>query len=79
MLVGHDAVVLIVRYICERLGEQEVLGIQADDPVRNGSITRLLLMPGSGWLLTDYNDVRHLRDQGVEITEHRGELDDRRH
>jgi broad specificity phosphatase PhoE len=78
VLVGHDAVVLLVRYICERLSEQEVLAIQADDPVRNASITRLSLRPGSGWLLTDYNEVGHLRDQGVEITEHRGDVDDRR-
>lgn len=78
VLVGHDAVVLLVRYICERLSEQEVLEIQADDPVRNGSITRLNLKPEGGWALTEYNDVRHLRERGIEITEHQGEIDDRR-
>jgi broad specificity phosphatase PhoE len=78
VLVGHDAVVLLVRYICERMSEQDVLGIQADDPVRNGSITRLNLKPEGGWVLTDYNDVRHLREQGIKITEHQGEVDDRR-
>ena len=77
VLVGHDAVVLLVRYICERLTEQEVLGIQADDPVRNGSITRLTFRPSDGWTLIDYNDVRHLQEQGVVITEHRGEIDER--
>jgi broad specificity phosphatase PhoE len=76
VLVGHDAVVLLVRYICERLTEQEVLGIQADDPVRNGSITRLARRPGGGWALTDYNNVQHLRQHGVGVTEHRGEVDD---
>ena len=40
--------VLIVRYICDRVGEQEVLGIQADDPVLNGSITRLHLRREGG-------------------------------
>jgi broad specificity phosphatase PhoE len=78
VIVGHDAVVLLLRYICESLTEQQVLGIQVDSPVRNGSITRLTLRPGQGWALTDYNDVRHLNEQGVEITEHRGEVDDRR-
>ena len=36
VLVGQDAVVLIVRYICERLSEQEVMGIQAVDPLPPG-------------------------------------------
>ena len=78
VLVGHDAVVLLVRYICERLSEQQVLSIQADDPVRNVSITRLARQSDGSWTLTDYNNVRHLQDQGVEITEHRGDVDDRR-
>jgi broad specificity phosphatase PhoE len=78
VIVGHDAVVLLLRYICEGLTEQQVLGIQAESPVRNGSITRLVLRSGQGWALTDYNDVRHLDEHGVEITEHRGEIDDRR-
>ena len=78
MIVAHDAVVLLLRYICERLSEQQVLAVQSDSPVRNGSITRLVRGPDRGWTLTDYNDVRHLQEQGVEITEHRGEVDDRR-
>ena len=78
VIVAHDAVVLLLRYICERLTEQQVLAIQADSPVRNGSITRFVLRPDEGWVLTDYNDVRHLHEQGVEVTEHRGEVDDRR-
>lgn len=78
VLVGHDAVVLLVRYICERLSEQQVLSIQADDPVRNVSITRLVRQSDGRWTLADYNNVRHLRQQGVEITEHRGDVDDRR-
>lgn len=77
VVVAHDAVVLLVRYLCERLTEQEVLRIQAEEPVRNGSITRLSFRSDEGWELLDYNDVRHLRERGVEITEHRGEVDDR--
>ncbi len=75
VVVAHDAVVLLVRYVCERLTEQEVLRIQAEEPVRNGSITRLSFRPDEGWKLLDYNDVRHLHEQGVEITEHGGEVD----
>jgi broad specificity phosphatase PhoE len=78
VIVGHDAVVLLLRYICERLTEQEALAIQADSPVRNGSITRLVRRTGEGWTLADYNDVHHLHQQGVEVTEHRGEVDERR-
>lgn len=78
VLVAHDAVVLLIRYICEGLSEEQVLAIQAEEPVRNGSITRLVRDPEAGWALVDYNDVRHLQEQGVEVTEHRGDVDDRR-
>lgn len=77
VLVAHDAVVLLIRYVCERLTEQEVLDIQASDPVRNASITRLTFERPDGWMLVDYNDVRHLQEQGVAVTEHAGEVDER--
>lgn len=77
VLVAHDAVVLLIRYVCEGMTEQEVLDLQAGDPVRNASITRLTFARPDGWTLVDYNDVRHLQEQGVAVTEHRGEVDER--
>jgi hypothetical protein len=40
-VVCHDAVVLLVRYICEQLSEQDVLELTSGESVRNVSITRL--------------------------------------
>ena len=71
--------VLLVRYICERMSEQDVLGIQADEPGPQRVDHRPQPQArGLGWVLTDYNDVRHLSAQGIKITEHQGEVDDRR-
>jgi broad specificity phosphatase PhoE len=78
VVVAHDAVVLLLRYVCERLTEQQVLAIQVSEPVRNASVTRLARRLDGSWQLTGYNDVDHLREHGVDVTEHRGETDERR-
>ena len=72
LVVTHDAVILLLRYLCEGLSESEVLGIGIADPVRNTALTSLRRDAG-GWRLVDYNDVRHLQGTGTPVTEHRGE------
>ena len=44
-LVCHDALVLIIRYVCERLTEAELLAIGAATPVLNVSLTQLVRDP----------------------------------
>lgn len=39
LLVAHDVVVLILRYLLEDMTEQEVLGLQRDGLVHNGGLT----------------------------------------
>ena len=48
VLVVHDSVVMLVRYILEGLDEHTVLQIGAAEPVRNASITVLELADGHG-------------------------------
>jgi hypothetical protein len=67
--------VLLIRYVCEGLSEQQVLDIQATDPVRNVSITRLLRRSDRQWELLAYNDVGHVQRSGAPVTEHRGPVD----
>lgn len=74
LVVCHDVLVMIFRYVCERLTEREVLDISAANPVKNVSVTRLVRVPGGQeWRLASFNDVTHLERQDVPITEHPGE------
>jgi len=74
LIVCHDALVLLFRFVCEQLSEDQVLEISARTPVRNVSLTELTReAPGAPWQLVRFNDVRHLEQQGAPVTEHGGE------
>ncbi|GGM08367.1 histidine phosphatase family protein [Dactylosporangium sucinum] len=67
LLVGHEAVVLLVRYLIEGLTESELLGIAHATTMANGSI--------SSWRAEDgvlraewFNAVDHLRRYGAAPT-----------
>lgn len=71
LLVCHDALIMTVRYVTERLDEQQVLAVARDSPVRNLSVTRLARPSGAGvWTLEDYNDVSHLEHEDAPVTHH---------
>jgi broad specificity phosphatase PhoE len=72
LIVCHDAVVLLVRYICEQLSEQDVLELTSGESVRNVSITRLERVDEHRWEMRCFNDVSHLRDEPAPVTEHPG-------
>jgi broad specificity phosphatase PhoE len=69
VLFCHDAVVLILRYVCEGLSESELLGIGASTPVANASLTRLV-REGGDWRLALFNSTDHLEDSGAPVTRH---------
>ena len=74
MLVCHDAVILLFRYILEGMTEQEVLDVAAGTSVLNASITRYVRPEGAGpWTLESFNQADHLSEQGVEVTAHAGD------
>ena len=73
-VVCHDAVIMLFRYICERLSEQELLDIASSTSVRNASVTRLVRPSGRGrWTLESFNAVDHLEPGGAPVTEHAGD------
>lgn len=61
LVVSHDAVILLIRVVCEGLSEADALRLAAAEPLLNGSITQLVREhPQAPWRLERYNDVSHL-------------------
>jgi broad specificity phosphatase PhoE len=76
LIVSHDAVILLFRYVCEQLDEDRVFEIARSGSVTNASVSRLVRQDGEpGWLTAVYNDHQHLEHFGARPTEHPGELD----
>lgn len=74
MLVCHDALILLARYVLEGMTEAEVLDLAAGTSVLNASITRYVRPEGQGpWALESFNVADHLIAEGVEVTEHAGD------
>ena len=74
MLVCHDAVVLLFRYVLEGMSERELLDLAASTTVLNASVTRYVRPDGTGpWTLESFNVAEHLEQQGVQVTEHAGD------
>ncbi|NMR20382.1 histidine phosphatase family protein [Cellulomonas fimi] len=70
LVVCHDAVIMVLRYVCEELTEDAVLEIQRTSTVRNASVTRLLRPTGEGrWTVDAFNLDEHLDEQRVPATE----------
>jgi broad specificity phosphatase PhoE len=74
MLVCHDAVILLFRYVLEGMTEREILDLAASTSVLNASLTRYVRPSGEGpWTLESFNVADHLAEQGVTVTEHAGD------
>lgn len=61
LVVAHDNVVLMLRYVLERLTEQELLAL---DPVRNCSVSAWRSASG-GLRPEQWNAVGHLAAEGA--------------
>jgi len=73
MVVGHQVVVLCLRYIIENLGEEEILAIDAAGDVANCSVTEYVfdasIGKGGGLRLQRYNEVAPMEeDPQAEVT-----------
>ncbi|MET1021371.1 MAG: histidine phosphatase family protein [Arthrobacter sp.] len=74
LLVSHDAVILLFRYILEGLTERELLDVAATSSILNASLTRFVRPGGTGpWQLESFNMADHLLAEGVPVTEHAGD------
>ncbi len=74
LIVSHQVVVLMFRYILERLGEAEILDIDRAHELANCSITTYELEEGDGdgrharLVLGLFNHVAPLEDSGTAVT-----------
>lgn len=74
LVVCHDAVIWLLRYVCEGLTEDELMAQVAERSVRNASVTVLSGGPG-GWRAERFDDVAHLAGD-TAVTEHPGQGDE---
>lgn len=71
LVVAHDAVILLFRYVCEGMDEEQLLQLAGTASVGNASVTRLTRPSGLGlWTAADFNRREHLREHGASVTEH---------
>lgn len=68
LLVGHEAIVLLLRYLLEGLTEADLMALAGATSVANCSITSWRADGAGGWRIVDFNRVDHLRSQGAEPT-----------
>ncbi len=72
LIVSHQVVVLCLRYLLERLSEQEILAIDREGDVANCSITEYHFVDGprrgGDLVLQRYNFVAPLEQHGAEVT-----------
>jgi len=72
LVVGHQVLILVLRYLLERLSEQQILAIDRAEDVANCSLTVFELDPdmgrSGGMALRRWNDVSPLVRLGGEVT-----------
>jgi broad specificity phosphatase PhoE len=67
LLVAHQVVVLLVRYVVERMTEEEILAIDRLGDVANCAVTAYAVVDGQPTLMA-FNDVEHLEEHDAEVT-----------
>jgi broad specificity phosphatase PhoE len=71
IVVTHDAVILLIRYVLQRLTEDELMDLAHGESVGNASITWLSPDPAGGpWLLHEFGAEEHLERHGAPPTKH---------
>jgi broad specificity phosphatase PhoE len=68
MLVAHQAVIMVFRYVLEGLTEQELLEIDGRERIANTSVTRYECDDGE-LRLVQFNAVEHLAAEDEHVTE----------
>ncbi|SOC51858.1 Broad specificity phosphatase PhoE [Blastococcus aggregatus] len=69
VVVAHQAVIMVFRYVLEELTEQELLAVDREEQVANASLTRYERTEDGGFRLVAFNDVDHLVAEDERVTE----------
>jgi broad specificity phosphatase PhoE len=68
LVVSHQVVILLFRYVLERLTEQELLGIDREQELANCGLTEYRFEGGAGMVLHRYNDADPVAGAGEPVT-----------
>jgi broad specificity phosphatase PhoE len=69
LVVAHQAVIMVFRYVLEELTEQELLAVDRTEQVANASLTRYDMNAAGDLVLVEFNAVDHLVDEDEDVTE----------
>nr|WP_275585943.1 histidine phosphatase family protein [Geodermatophilus sabuli] len=69
LVVAHQAVIMVFRYVLEELTEQELLAVDREQQVANASLTRYEMNAAGDLELADFNAVTHLVARDEDVTE----------
>ncbi len=69
LVVAHQVVVLLVRYVVERMDEKQILAIDAEGDVANCSVTSYRYAGGPTMVLERYNELTPLEEQDEPVTD----------
>lgn len=71
LVATHDAVITLVRYVCEGLDEDALMQVARTESLPNASVTRFERASADGrWSLVEFGSDSHLAEHGAERTEH---------
>jgi broad specificity phosphatase PhoE len=68
LVVAHQAVIMVFRYVLEELTEQELLAVDKEEQVANASLTRYERDDAGDFHLLAFNEVEHLVEQAETVT-----------
>ena len=72
LVVGHQVVVLCMRYLLENMGEEQILAIDREGDVANCGVTEYAFDPGAGpnggLVLQRYNFTAPMQREGTPVT-----------
>ena len=69
MVVAHQAVIMVFRFVLEELTEQELLAVDRNEQVANASVTRYESNGDGDLKLVSFNVVDHLVADAEDVTE----------
>ncbi|MCW2741682.1 MAG: histidine phosphatase family protein [Blastococcus sp.] len=69
LVVAHQAVIMVFRYVLEELTEQDLLAVDKEEQVANASLTRYEADADGTLHLTSFNVVDHLLAESEDVTE----------
>jgi broad specificity phosphatase PhoE len=69
LLVAHQAVIMVCRYVLEALDEQELMDLDKREQIANASLTRYDADRDGRFVLRQFNHVDHIVVEDEDVTE----------